>query len=543
MDKSKFDDIIREKLESHVDPSGPSGTEMSRLFSAIPKTTTSAISNLTRVLIMVSSLMVFITIFLIYRNYYLEETMESLQMEVIRLGNSQSNASIVQDTFFWDSLESITKRVLVQNRNDSFTRSGIVSNLDGSLPQQLLQARPFKLSALDSQKFVNQIIGDLIATMENNPELLKELFSNIEFQENPALDSLFIDRTPDHDDELSSEDFRKSIVRELDEQGAIEKILQEIASDSVSSVVLGDIVFGSDPHSSADDQLNLNSATKDRRVDPGSLSEEKQQQVLDKYLAQNPTKLTEISKELKIDSTSILRLEEYTMMHSVERKNVDIDSLVLIRPNLLSNEAVREEQKKGRNKEWFIGGGLGFGIADLKEMDNAPVISVNSKIEYKPNKRIGLSSGIEFYSANGENYDVNNVDFSTFEDLPSNIQATAKEIKIYLKWLDLPIEAKIYFLPEKKIKPYVALSTRARVLIGEEYEIETNTDDIVPSFQSKNKFVFPTYGVGLGANVDLNPRVKSGIQISHFLGGGELGVFENQYKVINGQAYLLFRLN
>lgn len=190
MDKSRFDDIIREKLESHVDPSRPSGAEMSRLFAEIPKPASSAISTMTKVLIAISSVLVIITIFLIYRNYRLEETMRSMQEEIIELGKGGTDVTYFPDTLFWDSLQSITRRIVVQSQDAQRSESSSTIPFSNTSTPSISSLDQVQLSAVDSQKFVNQVIEQLIATVENNPQLLEELLRNVPVQRFSLQDSI-----------------------------------------------------------------------------------------------------------------------------------------------------------------------------------------------------------------------------------------------------------------------------------------------------------------------------------------------------------------
>ncbi|MEP1096091.1 MAG: hypothetical protein ABJG78_13335 [Cyclobacteriaceae bacterium] len=538
MDKSRFDDIIKEKLELHVDPIGPSGSEVTRLFEELPNVTAVATSVVSKVLVAASTLLFITSVFFIYRTYILEDTISSMRHEIIKLGNSEPEINIMADTVFWDSLEVITNRVVTKNK--ATQNSAGLSSITSTIPTGTYYQQ-FQLSAQDSQRFVNDIMAQLVATLESNPELLQELMSqlprvesNDDNGENPDFGTSTM--TPD--------ELKTRIVRNLDDQGVVEEILIRISTDSVESKRLLNIITRNDPSTSEEDQLGLFTTTKSTETSIADLSDERQLEVLEEYLDQNPQKVAEVAQTMQMDDSSLSRIQQYAAMEDLEgKKSIDLDSLRLDLPIALTAQEVREGQGKISNRAFLIGAGLGTGTVNLDELGNGTTSSIKLAAEYTPQPRFGFSSGIELYRTEVESYKINEVDFSPFTGLPTDIGSTAKEIKVALQWMDIPLEAKLYLIPNGKFNPYLGISVRARALLKEEYKIETTTDmDFVPGFTSGTKLAFPAYGYSLGTMYKLNPKLNGALQFQHMFGGEDMGLFGNHYNPIQVQGILFFEL-
>ena len=191
----------------------------------------------------------------------------------------------------------------------------------------------------------------------------------------------------------------------------------------------------------------------------------------------------------------------------------------------------------------MLGVGAGGGPLNLDEFGTGNATSIKLAAEYKPQPRFGLSSGLEYYRTELESYNISEIDLSGFTGLPTDIGTTTKEVKVSLQWMDIPLEAKMYLIPNGRFNPYLGISVRARALLKEEYKIETTTDmDFVPGFTSETKFAFPAYGYSVGTQYKLNPKLNGALQFQHMIGGEEMGLFENHYNPIQIQGILFFEL-
>ncbi|MFY0598862.1 MAG: hypothetical protein JXR03_04265 [Cyclobacteriaceae bacterium] len=548
MDNSRFDDIIKSKLESHVDPIGPSGAEVSKMFDGLANVgTATATSMLVKTLVAASGIFLITTIFFIYRTYILEETITSLSGQIVA-DNLEAEPEVNQlafspDSIFWDSIAVITKRVVRQ----SSSNNDMEAKINGLVAEnrRLRQSNAsFALSSQDSQRFVNEVMGQLVATLEANPTLLEELFAGVDLQNILMDQSGFLEIR--NSEEFSNE--KKKVVSKEQKftnqlsRNNIEALLTEVAKDESSRNALQNLVDGNSPEMSLEEKSDLLSSTdkegQNEPFDAADLSEEQQVEVLSKYIAYDPEGTKEAAIKIDLDSTEMVTLNRF-----VDSKSKVIKRNIVAQPEQNLAE-VRKDQFKENNKSWWFNGGLGLGSVEVSPTENNFVTSLKAAAEFKPNKRFGFALGANFHRVDGEVYDLTNVDYSNFEDITMNQQSDVKEVKLSLNWMDIPLEAKVYILPNGKINPYVTLSLRARAILKEAYTFETNQSGLLTSdFESGSKFSFPNYGVGTGIRFRVGTKFDGAIQLQKSLGGKKMGPLDIKYNTLQGQALLFYRLD
>lgn len=548
MDNSKFDDIIKSKLESHVDPSGPSGTEVSKMFDGLANVGVTATSIVTKMMVAASSILLITTIFFIYRTYILEETILSLsdQISSQQIETSINNRGRINqivystDTVFWDSLEVITRRVLSQNTSNQ--PSFDINALLAENKKLKRESAPFSLSAQDSQRFVNEVMGQLVATLETNPKLLQELFAGVDlsqFEQSFSEDMNADISTPVNAMGVSRE---KKVAGELGSNN-VQALLKEIASEESGNKALQNIVNGYAPETTTDDQMRiLNTSDENDSLNVETLSEKQQTKILSEFLKHDPDKVLQAAETIQLNSAEIEKLNKY-VSEKTDIRNTDkvVDTQVYLAKDIA---AVREDQYKENNKSWWLYGGPGLGSTPINQLGNSLITSFKIASEFKPNERFGFSMGATYHYINGEKHNPDESAYYNFYDISDAVQADVKEIKINLHWMDVPLEAKFYILPNKKINPFVALSIRARATLSESYTFETNGDDYLnPEYEEGTKFIFPSYGAASGIRFKMGTKFDGAIQAQKSFGGKAMGPLKTNYNTFQGQVLLFYRLD
>jgi hypothetical protein len=543
MDNSRFDDIIKSKLESHIDPIGPSGSEVSLLFDGLSGISSTAIAAVTKVLIATSGLLLITSLFFIYRTYILEETIISMQKNFVPLDQNPSQVLFQPDTLFWDSLEAITKRII---SNNNVTQNTRIAPAAISKYQYANVSRPsFRLAPEDSQRFVNEVMEQLIATLESNPELFQELFAGARLPESPSsLDILSASETTT----MVNYPKERKIAQGL-KSDQLTSLLEKIAESASGYAVIENLINGYAAETKKEDQIGL---LKNEVIqEPFTIDNLSNQQLLDvftEFIKYDPEAATQASEKIGMDSVEIAPIKAYAI--EKQKINENKDQKIISTP-IKSLAEVRDEQYKENRKSWWLYAGPGIGSTPINEMGNATTYSFSLGTEFKPNDRIGISTGISYNHSNHEKHfditsssDQNIIDYYDFEKYTEEEQPEIKELKVNLNWIDIPLEARIYILPNNKINPFVSISLKARASISETHVFDTNQSGYIsPNFESENKFTFPAYGFGSGIRYRIGTQFEGAIQIQKSLGGKKMGVLESQYNTLQGQALIFYRLD
>lgn len=519
MDDKRFDELIKAKAESHVDTSTPSGAEMSRLFDQLPPPATSWFSSTTnKVVTLASTTLLILTIFLIYRTFRLEESIQIMEDSLQKASFSEGQVVYQYDTAMMDSLATLSYQL--NKKLDSLGNLGYQTASIGQINDQSEQ--------VNSEDFANQIMAQLIQEIESNPELMEQIKKQmgIEEIENPSE----IAKEVPEDIPPTKENVASSLV----ENDTADELLKELLKDPDKAKVIENLISGNSP----DEQDALTMTVSDQEIE--SLSDDKKKDVIEKYLAYDPESAEEAARNAGLDSTSVKMIQEYVAITPLESRGIEqSDSLAMADARPLMAE-VREEQVKQRNRSLQLGLGGGIGRVPFEGYEGGGTNSIKLTGEYQPNPRFGFATGVEFYSTELETYDINNFDLTRFEDLTVD-ESEIDEIKLNMQWLDIPLEAKLYF-KRGKFSPYAVVSVRARALIKEEFKIEGDDDDITPEFESENKFIIPSYGYGVGSQFYINPKFNGAIQLHHSIGGKGIGIEERQLNTLQLQGILYFDL-
>lgn len=528
MDNSLFDDIIKNKLEGHVDPSGPSASEMSRMLDSMPKAPgmISGISTATKIATAASVIFMITTIFLIYRTYLLNDTLTSVQHELINLGKQNQEILYKDDTLYWDSLQHFTRQAIrEQYQQQPFTTSNE-------------QQAGFSLNANDSERLVGQLLQDLKRTIEEDPEFREAILQQLDIQEEelPVFDA------------FASEDSSEASLAPPVLEATLEKkvvptktdltaVLLELASDETHAKKLTNIMLGMDPDTPEEDQLSI-PASNVLKAELMAMSEEDQAEMIEDFSRNEPEAANLTIRSLGLDSVfaSTLDKNEFLLSALPEQK----DSLQLADQFAEETPPVVRKQKKPVS--WWLQVGGGAGLVSINSAGNPSTTIFHAGVERRIGDRIGILAGAEVQSTEGESYDVENFDFSVFDDFEAE---DIKEIKTYLTWMDIPVEARFYVLPGRKINPFLGVSIRLRTLLGESYKVETNTGgEFNPSFTNNNSAIsFPAFGAGAGAQFYLNPRLFGELKVNQSFAGGELDLLGDRLNSLQAQGSLFIRLS
>ncbi|WP_109832102.1 outer membrane beta-barrel protein [Reichenbachiella versicolor] len=476
MDESKFDDILKGKLESHIDPGGPPPGQMARMLDDLPSVSSYASSSTVKYLAAASAVLFLTTIFLIYRTFMLEERI----IELHQVGNStlaMNQISGGESIIYYDSIAKRSyRRVYIDQDgqrldtiySSNYTRSGAAY-------------RP--MTALDSQVLVNQAMTQLIETMKSDPELLSE-------------------------------------------------ILPEGTADQP-------VFYASAPTSTSQPELANDGMESTRGASIGLTPEEREalyNELRNEIIASLEQEQRELQKAIS---------DSLASADSNEEQLIPIDSVEVMEEDsaaVARRQEMREQQKKIANRSWSLYGGMGPGIAPTSfgNMFNGAFLG---GVEYKFNKYIGVSSGLEYHIGNGESYEIDDLDLSVFEDLTAADLADAKELKFTVQWMDIPLEAKVYLMPDKKFQPYALVSLRSRLLLSESYKFETFDDQYLNADVEDGKsFSFPSVGYGAGFRVPINSKLDYAMQLQHSVGGQSLGGFNEKFNSVQGHALLIIKL-
>ena len=519
MDDKRFDELIRGKAEAHIDPSTPSGAEMSRLFEHLPaQVATSWFASTTnKVMTLATTTLFILTIFLIYRTFRLEETIHLMDDSIQKASFSEGKIIYQYDTSMMDSLVSLNGQL--DRKLDSLNSIGIRSSM-------LIQPQQ---PTIDTEAMANEVMAQLVKEIESNPELMEQIMRQLS-----GNDQVRENREENSDDSTEKPSLTKeSLASRLVAEDQADALLKELNKDPERSKVISNLLSGNDPADS--DALNM--GVTEQGIE--SLSEEKKKDLLADYLAYDPESVQESAERAAIDSASVDLIKEYVAVTPLESRGIEKNDSLAITRNPLLFEDIREEQFK-ENRSILLGLGLGAGRLPLEGYESAGTTSLKLTGEYQPNERYGFASGIEFYRSEAETYDLNSIDITQFENFqaPNDI----KEIKVNLQWMDIPLEAKLY-LKRGKFSPYAIVSVRARVLLKETYTFETNSDDeLTPEFESENNFIVPSFGYGIGSQFYLNPKFNGAIQLHHSIGGKGIGLSNQNLNTIQLQGILYFDL-
>lgn len=522
MDNSLFDDIIKNKLEDHVDPSGPSAAEMSRMLDSMPQVpgVASGISTATKIATAASVVFMITTIFLIYRTYLLHDTLTSVQHELIELGKQSPEVQYTYDTLYWDSLQHFTRQAVIEE----------FSKQTNNTPQQA----SFQLSSGESQKLVSQLLDDLTKAIEEDPDFREAVLSQLNL-EGAALGQERLSLEQEELPEDKVDEVAESLVVKPTKT-EMTAVLLDLASDSVYAKKLTNILVGIDPDTPEEDQLIV-ADTKVLKGELMSMSEEEQSRMIEGFSRSEPEAANLSIKSLGLDSVFERTLDKNEFLLSTLSE--DQDSLQL--SSIEESEMPPVVRKVKKPVTWRIGAGAGTGIINLSTGNTGSNV-FHGMVERRIGDRIGILAGLEYQSTEAETYDLENFDFSRLESFETS---DVKEIKTYLTWMDIPIEARFYVLPGRKINPFVGVAIKVRTLLSESYKVETNAgDDFNPAFNNtNNSLIFPAFGAGAGAQFFLNDRLNAELKVSQTFGGSRMTVYDDRLNAFLAQGSFFIRLS
>ena len=523
MDDKLFDKIIKEKAESHIDPSKPSGAEMSRLFDQLPPSGGGSwfASTTNRVVSVAATTLLILTIFLIYRTFRLEETIELLDERVQQSSIPQTNVIYKYDTATVDSLARLSIR-LNQRLDSLLTNSAIrTSNLSN-------QTSTNDRVDLNEEQVANAVMAQLIKEIESNPALMEQIRKQLSMDEAMTEDA----RTDVPEEEEPEVISSKTIASALIKEDVADEVLYDLASDPEHSKAISNLISDNDPNE--EDGLTMNISKEEIE----NMSDEKKEQLLKEYLEYNPEAVASAVEASSANDETQEQLKEYMAATMVESKKMEVDSVERV-TKIENLEEIREEQAKARDRSILLGGGVGIGRVPIDGFGTAGTTSFKLTGEYQPNQRFGFATGAEFYTSSAETHDVGSVDLSNFNGL--TLDDDIDEVKVNLQWLDIPLEAKLYF-KRGKFSPYAIVSIRARALLKESYVFEGDDEDFSATPESEYSFILPSYGYGLGTQFYLNPKLNGALQFHHSIGGEGVGSNEQQLNTIQLQGIIYFDL-
>ena len=530
MDNSLFDDIIKNKLEGHIDPSGPSASELGRMLDSMPNTSgmVSSITTATKIATAASVIFLITTIFLIYRTYSLNDALSIVQHELINLGKQNQEILYKYDTLYWDSLQHFTRQAI----QEQYQPQPFLANNNNE------QQAGFSFSAGDSERMVSQLMEELKRAVEDDPEFRKLILQQLEAPEEelPAFEAFATREEPGG--ALESLVFDGSPAKQASPSKTdLTAVLLDLASDEAHAKKLTNLMLGLDPDTPEEDQLNL-SSSQGLKAELMVMSEEDQAAMIEDFSRNEPEATNLSIRSLGLDSVFASTLDKNEFLLSTLPSEKD---------SLLIAEQTREEalpivRKEKKPVSWWLQAGGGAGVASINSSGNSSTTIFHAGVERRIGDRIGIIAGAEYQSTEGESFDVDNFDYSVFEDFEAE---DVKEIKTYLTWMDIPLEARFYVLPGRKVNPFLGVSLRLRTLLSESYKVETNTgDEINPSFASNNSDLsFPAFGVGAGAQFYLNPRLFGELKVNQSFGGSELNLLGDRLNSLTAQGSLFIRLS
>ncbi len=525
MDNSLFDDIIKNKLEDHIDPSGPSASEMSRMLDSMPQPPggLSGISTATKIATAASVIFMITTIFLIYRTYLLNDTLTSVQHELIKLGNQNQEILYKYDTLYWDSLQHYTRKAV----HEQFATQSSV--------QADQQQAGFQLNPQESQRLVNQLLDDLTKAIEEDPAFRTAILKQLDISEELPVNDAFA--SIEESQPLITNDSQETVSEVTKPTKTdLTAVLLDLAANEDNARKLTNILLGNDPDTPEEDQLTMpeSDVLKAELID---MTEEEQTEMIANFSRSEPEVANRSIRSLGLDSVFDRTLDRNDFLLSTlpdrnDTLNLEQEPVEVMPP------VVRKEKKP---VSWWLQAGGGTGIASINSSNPSTTV-FQAGVERRIGNRIGVILGAEYQSTEVETYDIENFDFSVFEEFETE---DIKEIKTYLTWMDIPIEARFYVLPGRKINPFLGVSLRVRSLLRESYKVETNSgEDLNPAFTNENSALsFPAFGAGAGAQFHLNSKLFAELKVNQSFGGGKLDLLENRLNALQAQGSLFIRLS
>jgi hypothetical protein len=518
MDNSKFDRILKEKLEQHEGHATPSGQEMARLVDDLPTLHAgNSVRHLNR-LFLISTIIMFIAIiFLIFRTYRLQT--DVLQLSAA-LENSAGRQLIVSDPYagiLADSLQSLL--VLVDSQESK------LDGLEASLAsiQSLLKAESSGGGMVSSRYELEEQAAMLTDSLERNRELISTLLADASPASPSPADTAASASEPEMElllfELLNPETQRVIIVDRFEEEGLTADWLAAIMAQAANA---GKRLKFTPQHPGDAAEIQ---ALNNGKV--SGLTTEDQKALADMFLRQDPIAMMEAGKQVGADG------ELQDLLHAYAEANPGEETP----PGPAVQAAgevsdLREKQKKMNNSSWWMGVGAGYGMVQTNEFSNAQIIPIKVFAEYKPNDRLGFSIGALYYAGSqGQDY----IDPATEQEI---------EERMNWKWLDIPLEGRYYLLPDRTWNPYLTASLRARFLVEEKYTIKSyGQDALLPTFEQGKSFAFPHAGFGFGARLRFRSKFNIASQLQYSIGGAELGGYNDTFNSLQGHIYLMYRID
>ncbi len=532
MDSGKFDDIIKDKLESFEDPIGPSASELSRLTRDLPHVSPPSFSWTSRAILVTNVVLLITTIFYVYRTFVLEEQLVETRNEVVQL-EEQVRQDTFLDSLVFDSLRVTTESIITAfaQERDSLTQVLAEASF---VATERAQAVPEGFSQEDVDVMVQAALEDFVTSLQEDPTLLATL---MESNASEPIEVVIEKPRP-----VTFGEKLQDLSARAEEDDYLDDILVAVADDSVGNRVLKALMTNTDPNASEEDQLGTVAAQVTTEEIEELPTTEKRELFERLVLADEAVALA--ATEGSVEDDDFLRdLAELSPpeLMLVSREEQPMDSVLVTPVNI---DDIREEAIRRRNRSWWLSAGAGVATTKLNEAGSQRGNAISALIERKMNPRWSMVTGLEYSSLEGETYDTGSLDLTPFDDIPTDILGDIKELKVNLTWMDIPFEGRLYLLPDRKINPFLGASLRTRFILNQSYKIESNSNgDFTPDFESGNTFSLPVFGFTGGAVFEFGPRVSGGVRVQQTLGGSNLGPYDNKLNSLSGQAMLIFRLD
>jgi cell division protein FtsL len=518
MDDSRFDRIIREKLEQHQELSAPSATELATMVNNLQAVHAGrSMTQLYKTLIATVALLVFVIIFLTYYTYQLQEDFGELQATMDTIDKQPLTVNSSSNTTLVDSIQSLTVLMVAQKEKMEQIEADLMS-------LQLLVASTGSKAAsrqdyLSLEKKINQLTN-VAQERAYTPEEAKARSNPTRHSTTDTASSVLMPSDKNALFELlDPQTQRNMIIEGLEESDILADFVDVLLTDSMVSLQTGTRY--------SDFLAKKNIPNPDNPDNPDNLSVEEQRLLADLFLQSDPVAVKEAGKQFRLDQMLREQLNSYDKKEGDGR-----EAIVVNEEGSEPSDIVRTKQQKKRDQSWWIGGGAGYGIVETKGFSDARVVPVKLFVEHRTGEHLGFSVGGTYYATTqGQDY----IDPTTSEEI---------EIKLNRAWLDVPLEGRYYFVSDRTWSPFVVASLKARFLLQEEFRAKTyGSSAVLPTFEPGKSFVFPHAGFGLGARFSFKYGLDIAPQLQYSIGNTEFGGYDDRFNSLQGHIYLLYRLD
>lgn len=499
MDNSRFDDIIKGKLESYSSNAKPSAAEFAALQAALPSAS-GGLTNLSKALILISGVLILVSVYFVRETLIQRQSVEELQFQLDNIQLIDQQVITVIDTTYKDSVDILTGQITILRKQLQERPNRIV--------YQTIPAPVIEQNALDSQAIAEHVVKYVIASLNQNAQI-------------PSNHT-----TTDHEPTTST----KPISQQLTEEQNLQ-VLKSLGQDPSSAPALRNLLIGNPPENP--NPVVLTQDEINQKLE--KLPVERQEEIIESYLSYDPKAVATAMNENRIDSTLVNQVLDLGEGEKAEKEAQPA-------ANIVNEEEVREEQKKQRYQTLSLYAGGGINRTELRIIDDAPSISLSAGIEKGLSKRLSLAAGVDYFKLSGEAYNVSNDDlmqFSNFDQLPTD----HKEVKVNFSWLDIPLQARYFLLPDGSMSPYVLVSVNLRMLNSAVFKLESASEgEFYLRSEENNTLSVPNFGLGVGIQQKISPKMWARLQVINNVGNGKLGPYQDPLNGINGQFLLVYKL-